>query len=166
MNRDCGFIQFVWPALQRFRRSIQESTMTRTNQQEEALQTTSCYNATAGNRAMGNLRRDLLSLRPLPSRQTFIPGYAVPPKKYEMAWRPVCRDPSFRTATSFPEGSKGNRSSRWDGRSLPQAVSLPKKTGACEKKQAWRWIAVSCIALLRRERFCRKLQSAVDDRTR
>jgi hypothetical protein len=36
---------------------------------------------------------------------------------------------------------------------LSQAACLPKKAGASERKQAWRWIAVSGIALLRRGRL-------------
>jgi hypothetical protein len=56
-----------------------------------------------------------------------VPDCAAPPKKYGTAWRPACRAPLQPSTTSFPEGLKENRSSQQDGRSLPQAVGLPKK---------------------------------------
>lgn len=55
---------------------------------------------------LGNLRRDLLSLGPLPSQQTAYP--ATLHLRRSTAWPgwPACRAPSLQTPTSFPEGLK------------------------------------------------------------
>lgn len=99
------------------------------------VQTTSCCNATAGNVDDWKFPKKPLIAPSLAIAADDMPGYAAPPKKRGTAWRPACRDPSLQTTTSFPEGSKGNRSSRWDSRSLV-AGCLPPEEGWSKRKKA------------------------------
>jgi hypothetical protein len=81
-------------------------------QEKAGLQTTSCCNATAGNVDDWKFPKKPTIAPSRAIAADDMPGYAAPPKKRGTAWRPACRDPSLRTTTSFPEGSKRNRSSR------------------------------------------------------